>query len=408
MAEGPAGDGGRRPVDLGEIARATGGSLRGDPDVVVSGATHDSRKVQPGWLFCAVRGEHLDGLDFVDAAVDSGAVALLTQVDPGRSDVPHVLVDDVRGSMAVAAATVHGKPSERLRIVGVTGTNGKTTVVSLLGDVLRRAGRRTEVVGTLTGSRTTPESTDLQEMLAGFVAAGTTDVVMEVSSHALSLNRVDGITFDASVFTNLGRDHLDFHGNPEAYFAAKAKLFEPQRCRHAVLNLDDVHGRLLSDTVEVPVSGFSLDGLSDLAMEADGSRFTWHGENVQLLLPGEHNVSNALAAAEAALVVGLAPEVVAAGISGAEQVPGRFEVVRGAPDGSPTVVVDYAHTPDALENVLGAARVLLGSGGRVVVVFGCGGDRDADKRPLMGRVATEGADRVTALIAAAVLSYIAA
>ncbi|MFV0315670.1 MAG: UDP-N-acetylmuramoyl-L-alanyl-D-glutamate--2,6-diaminopimelate ligase [Microthrixaceae bacterium] len=391
MAEGA---GARVPSGavLGELAAALGGELRGDASVRVSGATHDSRKVKPGWLFCAVEGELHDGIDFVDAAERAGATAVLAQRAP-LTGLPFVLVDDVRCAMAEAAALIHGKPADALRIVGITGTNGKTTVASILGGLLTHHGSRTRVLGTLSGARTTPESTDLQEQLAAFVQDGTTHVVMEVSSHALSLHRVDGITFEVGVFTNLGSDHLDFHGNPEAYFQAKAGLFDAGRCVHAVLNIDDVHGRLLADAVEMPVSGFSVDAIEDLTTDSSGSRFTWRSQAVHLPLPGRHNVANALAAAESAAALGMGVEEIVAGLSAAEAVPGRFEVVRAMSD-QVTVVVDYAHTPDALQNALDAARGLVDPGGSLAVVFGCGGDRDRDKRPAMGSVATRGADRV--------------
>ena len=383
------------PPDLsvGELTEILGGRLTGEATARITGATHDSRLVEPGWLFCAVPGEHHDGAEFAAAAVTAGASAVLART-PLEVGVPTIVVEDVRAEMPRAAAVIHGNPASSLTLIGVTGTNGKTTVAAMLGDVLRGSNLATEVVGTLSGARTTPEATDLQALLAGFRDAGITHVVMEVSSHALSLHRVDCINFDVAVFTNLGRDHLDFHGNPEAYFAAKARLFSADMCRQAIVNLDDVHGRLLSDTTDVPVSGFSVDQLASLQMDGAGSAFEWRGHSVALPLPGRHNVSNALAAAEAAVAIGLSPAAVASALADLAQVPGRFEIVAGPTEASPSVVVDYAHTPDALENVLGAAGELLGPGGRLVVVFGCGGDRDREKRPLMGEVATRTADRV--------------
>lgn len=403
-------DAGRVTVSV--VARAVGGTvLEGTVlggtaldgtgvggDVVVSGVTHDSGRVEPGWLFCAVPGARHDGADFAQHAVRAGAAAVLTQ---RRLDVavPQILVEDVRASMANAARVVHGDPAGSLRLVGVTGTNGKTTVVSLLSAVLTASGANVASIGTLSGTRTTPEAPDLQERLAEYVAAGVTHVVMEVSSHALEMHRVDGLVFEVAVFTNLGRDHLDFHGNQEAYFAAKARLFEVDRCERAVVNTDDVHGRLLADTLEVPVQRFGVSQLGDLrrgssdAMRTTTSSFTWRGEAVTLPLAGRHNVSNALAAAEAAFALGVPTATVAEALARVERVPGRFEVL-DSPPGAPTVVVDYAHTPDALENVLEAASELRSGDGQVVVVFGCGGDRDPGKRPLMGAAATRGADVV--------------
>jgi UDP-N-acetylmuramoyl-L-alanyl-D-glutamate--2,6-diaminopimelate ligase len=293
--------------------------------------------------------------------------------------------------MGPASAEVYGRPSESVAVVGVTGTNGKTTVVTLLAEVLRRAGRRCEVIGTLTGARTTPEAPELQARLAECVATGVDVVAMEVSSHALALHRIDGTRFRVGVFTNLGTDHLDFHGTPEAYFAAKAALFEPARCEVGVVNLDDPHGRLLRDAAEIPIVGWSVESLGDLHLGPRGATFTWRGLRVELPMPGRHNVANALAVAEIASLLGLDDAEVLEGLAAGAVVPGRFEVVEG--EGA-TVVVDYAHTPDALRSVLGTARELLGPRGRLLAVFGCGGDRDASKRPAMGRVACEIADEV--------------
>lgn len=380
-----------RSATVGEVATAVGGRVVGDPAVTLTSVTHASDRVAPGALFCCVPGRTADGHDFAEAAVGAGAVALLVERTL-RTEVPQVVVDDARAAMAPAAATVFGRPAEQLSVIGVTGTNGKTTVVSMVGHVLGRAGRSVDVIGTLTGERTTPEATDLQARLADDVDRGVTDVAMEVSSHALVLHRVDAVPFAVGVFTNLGIDHLDFHGTPEAYFAAKAKLFDPGRCRAGVVNVDDVHGRLLMDASGGELVGYSLDDVDDLRTGPAGSSFRWRGHAVDLPLPGRHNVSNALAAAEACRLVGVAEPDVAAGLSTLPVVPGRFEVVDA---GQPfAVVVDYAHTPDALESVLAAARELLAPGASLTVVFGCGGDRDAQKRPLMGEVACRLADRV--------------
>jgi len=378
-------------ITVGRIAASVGGTVRGDDSVAVSSLTHDSTRVQPGAIFCCVRGEHTDGHHFAGAAVDGGAVALLVE-EPLELDVPQIVVDDVRAAMPFAAAEVHGRPAESLRTVGVTGTNGKTTVVSLIGHVLGTVGFATDVIGTLTGERTTPEASDLQARLADDVAAGVQVVAMEVSSHALVLHRVDGVVFDVAVFTNLGLDHLDFHGTPEAYFAAKATLFEPDHCALAVVNVDDVHGRLLADTATVGVVRVSLENAHDLQMSSGGWAFTWRGLPVTFPLPGRHNVSNALVAAEACCALGVEPDRVAAALATAPVVPGRFELVDA---GQPfPVVVDFAHTPDALERAIEAARDLVEPGARLRVVVGCGGDRDRSKRPLMGSIAAVGADDV--------------
>jgi len=378
---------------LDTIAEALGVAVRGDGSVDVVDATHDSRRVVPGALFCCVTGSHSDGHLHAPAAVADGAVALLCE----RAlplDVPQLVVADSRAAMAVAAAVVHGWPSQQLRVVGVTGTNGKTTVVTMIAAVLAHAGRSARSIGTLTGTRTTPESTDLQRSLAEMLAAGVTDVAMEVSSHALVLHRVDAIDFDVAVFTNLGVDHLDFHGTPEAYFAAKARLFETGRSRVGVVNIDDVHGRLLSDASDFEVLRVSLADAGDIEGDTGGSRFTWRNRTVMLPLPGRHNVANALLAAEACRQLGLDDAAVVAGLDALPPVPGRFEAIHwDVAGGRATAVVDYAHTPDALEQALLACRAISAPGRRVTVVFGCGGDRDRSKRPMMGDVATRLADR---------------
>jgi len=365
-------------------------AVTGDPAVEVTAVDYDSRRAGPGSLFCCLPGAHHDGHDFAPEAVARGAAALLV-ARPLPLPVPQVQVENPRRAMATVAAAVAGHPSRALTVVGVTGTNGKTTTVHLLAGVLEQAGMRTLVLGTLSGPRTTPEAPDLQRSLARWRDDGGTAVAMEVSSHALALHRVDGTRFRVAVFTNLSRDHLDFHGTMEAYFEAKARLFRPELSDRAVVNLDSAYGRLLRDAALVPTTGYRLDDLEDLRVGRTASRFRWRGQPVQLRLGGRFNVSNALAAAEAAVALGLTPEVVAAGLSRPVVVPGRFEAVE---EGQPfTVVVDYAHTPDGLAELLRTGREIAG-GGRVTVVFGCGGERDAGKRPAMGEVAAKLADRV--------------
>lgn len=371
------------PQDLVDTSDHPGVQLR---DVV-----DDSRRVEPGALFCCVVGSRHDGHEHAGAAVEGGAVALLCERRL-PIDVPQLVVRDVRSAMPVAAAMVHHHPAEELALIGVTGTNGKTTVVSMLDAVFRSAGREGASIGTLTGERTTPESTELQRHLRSLRDRGVDVVAMEVSSHALDQRRVDAITFDVAVFTMLGVDHLDYHLTREAYFAAKARLFERGRCRTAVLNVDDVHGRLLSDAADVPVVAVSLDDVEGLELDARGSTLRWRGRTMRIPIAGRHNVTNALLAAEAARLIGIDEDDVVRGLASMPAVPGRFEEFAAA--GRPLVVVDYAHTPDALETVLTASRALATVGGRVVVVFGCGGDRDQGKRPLMGEVACRLADQV--------------
>jgi len=378
---------------LGEVvtgAALRDAVLRGDASTTVRGVTHDSRQVRDGFLFCCLRGGTTDGHGFAAAAVTAGATALLVD-HPLDLNVAQVVVSDTRVAMGHLAASFWGHPSSRLTMVGVTGTNGKTTTTSLLAAVLEHAGMPTGVIGTLTGKHTTPESSELQERLAGFVADGKRAVVMEVSSHALALHRVAGAHFDVAVFTNLGRDHLDLHGTVERYFAAKAMLFESALTDRGVANIDDPHGRLLVDAAPVPMTGFGAGDVTDLHVGATRHAYTWRGVRVEVGLGGAFNAMNSLAAATAAAELGIEPAVIAAGLARAGAVPGRFEAVRA---GQPfDVIVDFAHTPDGLREALAAARAAVGDG-RVTVVFGCGGDRDREKRPEMGEVAATMADRV--------------
>ncbi|MDP9389568.1 MAG: UDP-N-acetylmuramoyl-L-alanyl-D-glutamate--2,6-diaminopimelate ligase, partial [Actinomycetota bacterium] len=285
----------------------------------------------------------------------------------------------------------HGHPSRALPVVGVTGTNGKTTTTHLLAAVLEAHGWPTGVIGTLSGPRTTPEAPDLQAALAAHVAHGAQAVALEVSSDALVQHRVDAVRFAVAAFTNLSPEHLNTHGDMESYFAAKASLFDPDRAAVAVVNVDDPWGRRLAAGVRIPVEPYSLADVDGIEPGARGARFRWEGEQVRLGLGGRFNVSNAVCAATVARHLGVPPATVAAGLSSFPGVPGRFERVdRGQPF---AVVVDYAHTPAALEQVLLAARDEA-PGGRVLVVFGCGGERDRAKRPIMGEVAARLADVV--------------
>jgi UDP-N-acetylmuramoyl-L-alanyl-D-glutamate--2,6-diaminopimelate ligase len=367
-----------------------GAELVGDDQVSITTVVYDSRRVEEGSLFCCVVGTEHDGHDFAADAVGRGATALLVErrLPVG---VAQVVVPDVRSAMARVAATFHGDPSASLSVIGVTGTNGKTTTVQLIANIFAAAGQRTEVIGTLTGERTTPESPDLQAMLAAWRDDGVDVVAMEVSSHALELHRVDGMHFRVAVFTNLSRDHLDFHPTMEAYFEAKARLFRADLAERAVVNLDSPYGRLLLDTAAIPTTGFTVTTLEDVEVRADRSRFRWRDRVVELSLGGAFNVSNALAAAEAALAAGVDATTIAEGLARPVEVPGRFEVIETSLPF--TVVVDYAHTPDALEQLLESARTVAGDA-QVTVVFGAGGDRDRSKRPAMGEVAGRLADRV--------------
>ena len=361
----------------------------GDLEIEVIDVCFDSRGVLPGSLFCCVPGGSDDGHRHAQAAVDAGASALLVD---HRLDIaiPQVVVTNVRNAMPVAAASCFGHPADDLLVIGVTGTNGKTTTTWMLKNIFRAAQRRVEVVGTLSGARTTPEAPDLQRSLAKWRDEGVDVVAMEVSSHAIDQHRVDAMKFRVAVFTNLSRDHLDYHGSMESYFETKARLFDSSHCDRAVVNLDSPYGRLLADTSTVPTDGYSIDEIEGLELSVEGSTFRWAGQPVTLTIGGSFNVSNALAAAHAARSLGIDDETIAKGLSAALVVEGRFERVEAGQ--AFAVVVDYAHTPDGLEQLLRAAHDLIN--GRVIVVFGCGGDRDPSKRSIMGEVAASLADVV--------------
>jgi UDP-N-acetylmuramoyl-L-alanyl-D-glutamate--2,6-diaminopimelate ligase len=367
----------------------------GSPDDVdVTDVTHDSSGVAPGAMFCCLPGRRVDGHDFAAAAVGDGAVALLVErvVHDLPTAVPQVVVADARGVMGLAAAAVHGHPSRTLQVVGVTGTNGKTTTTFLVRSILEAAGRPTAVLGTMTASRTTPEATDLQRTLAGFVAEGKVAAAIEVSSMGLAQRRVEGTSFAAAIFTNLSQDHLDDHGSMEAYFEAKASLFTEGRTAVGIVNADDEHGRRLLERGGIPMRPYALADAVDLELGTGWSTFRWDGELVRLPLDGRYNVSNALAAATACRELGVSAADVAAGLSAVGVVAGHAEAVDAGQDFR--VVVDYAHTPLALESVLQAARQAAGERGRVLVVFGCGGRRDPSKRAPMGWAASSVADVV--------------
>jgi UDP-N-acetylmuramoyl-L-alanyl-D-glutamate--2,6-diaminopimelate ligase len=366
-------------------------------DVVVTGVVLDTGQVAAGSLFCCVAGSRVDGHDLAGQAVAAGAVAVLAERPVSVPAGTAVLtVEDVRSAMGPLAAAYWGHPSDALTIVGVTGTNGKTTTTQLLRSVFQSTGQVTEVIGTLSGlpgdPPTTPDAPSLQARLAGFRDAGVGVVAMEVSSHGLALHRVDGTRFAAAAFTNLSQDHLDLHGTIEAYFAAKARLFDRAFTDLAVVDVDDPRGRLLRDAATVRTIGYSLEDAEALELRPDGSRWRWRGTQLALPIAGRFNVANALCAATVAAELGVDRADIAAGLAAAPTIPGRFEPVAvGQPFG---VVVDYAHTPDGLEHVLAAARELIDAGRAVRVVFGAGGDRDAGKRPRMGEVAARLADQV--------------
>lgn len=372
-------------------ALIAGARVVGDGSASVTGISSDTRSVRPGTIFSCVIGSHVDGHVLAAEAISRGAVALLVerQLDV---DVPQIVVMSSRVATGIVAAAVFGRPSDKMRVVGVTGTNGKTTTAHLIAEILRRQGWKTDIYGTLSGPRTTPEAPMLQEQLATSLADGCGAVVMEVSSHALALDRVVGTRFAVGVFTNLGRDHLDFHGTEEQYFAAKAKLFTPELCAKGVVNRDDVHGKLLLDTAPIPMTSFGLSDVSDPVVAIDHHGYTWKGRRISVPLGGRVNMMNSIAAASAAVSLGVDDAAIVEGLAAAHAVPGRYQSV--ANDRGISVLVDYAHTPEALAGLLEGVREVITVGARVIVVFGCGGDRDRDKRPMMGRTAQHGADVV--------------
>jgi len=378
----------------------------------IAGLEYDSRRIQRGYLFFAFPGSRADGRDFARAALEKGAVAVASEsAAPPGLEGRWIEVDHGRQALSQAARIFYGKPDEQVALTGITGTNGKTTTGFLIDSVLRAAGATTALVGTieyhlagrvLPAVNTTPESLDLIRLLAELRAEGGTHATMEVSSHALELGRVYGLRFHTAVFTNLTRDHLDFHGTMEAYFAAKQKLFAGAGGAppaFAVLNRDDAYARDLQLAKETQILWYGLGQDPDLrarhiASGSQGLRFDVQYAKqrfaVESPLIGRINVYNILAACAVGLSYGLAPDVIARGIAALPAVPGRFERID---EGQPfTVVVDYAHTPDALQNVISVARGL--SPRRVITLFGCGGDRDRTKRPLMGQAAAELSDFV--------------
>jgi UDP-N-acetylmuramoyl-L-alanyl-D-glutamate--2,6-diaminopimelate ligase len=367
----------------------------GDPAPVdVADVTNDSAAVRPGTLFCCLPGAHRDGHDFAASAVAAGAVALLVEhpVEGIPAEVVQVVVERARPAMAPLAAALHGRPAETLAVVGITGTNGKTTTTFLMRAILEAAGRPTGIIGTMSGARTTPEAPVLQAELARMVADGMQAAAIEVSSVGLVQHRVDGMRFAAAIFTNLSQDHLDEHGTMEAYFEAKASLFVPERTALGVVNADDEHGRILLERATVPMRPFSMRDAADLELGVGWSSFRWDGALVRLPLDGAYNVANALAAATTAREMGVEAAAVADGLSSVPPVTGHAEAVEAGQDFR--VVVDYAHTPYALESVLRAARHAAGESGRVITVFGCGGDRDPTKRGPMGWAASSASDVV--------------
>jgi UDP-N-acetylmuramoyl-L-alanyl-D-glutamate--2,6-diaminopimelate ligase len=393
-------------VDLEALIRALAPSeVTGARPVAIGDLAYDTRKVSEGALFFCVPGERVDGHDLAWEAIERGAAALVVerQLDVG---VPQLVVENVRAAMAVAADTFFGEPTKELEIGGVTGTNGKTTTVFLLHSMLGVAGRKPGLVGTVRwivgGEKrpapfTTPEAIELQRLFREMVDAGDRSAAVEASSHGAAFRRLDRVRFDVLVFTNLTQDHLDLHGTLEEYFRAKRRLFVGPQPPPAAVNVGDEWGKRLAaelaETHGAPLVTFGLAEEAELRPEglelgASGSRFRVGGIEIETPLRGIFNVENVLGAVAAGVLLDLDEESIKEGVARVHEIPGRFEAIDA---GQPfAIVVDYAHTPDSLATVLRAARGL--GDGRVIVVFGAGGDRDRGKRPLMGKIAAEHAD----------------
>jgi len=388
-------------VPIADVARIASGRVVGDAAAVVRDASHDTADVRTGSLFFCVAGARADGHDLAEVAIAAGAAALVVERE---LDVvaPQVVVGSVRQAMGPISAALFGRPADHLRIAGVTGTNGKTTITYLIDSIGRAAGARTGVVGT-TGAlidgtpvpiaRTTPEAPTLFRLLARMRASDIDVVALEISSHALDQHRVDGLVMDVAVFTNLSQDHLDYHPTMEEYFRAKQRLFTPELARVGVVGVDDEWGLRLAHEAEIPVKTFAIDADADVRPTEvrsgrDGTAFVVDGTRWHTGLIGRYNASNAVASILAARALGLDDASISAGLVSITRVPGRAEPIEAGQDF--LVVVDYAHTPDSIHSVLGAVRPL--ASGRVIVVFGCGGDRDQAKRSMMGQVAATDAD----------------
>jgi len=396
----------QHPVRLGEIAVLIGVDAGPAVDLPVAGVTLDSRAALPGDLYAALPGHVTHGARFAGDAVAAGAAAILTDADGllacAGLGVPVLVREDPRSVLGSVAALIYGEPGNTLTVLGVTGTNGKTTVAAMVESGLRSAGRVTGLIGTVgvhiagevhVGARTTPEAPDLQAILAVMRERAVDAVVMEVSSIALDEHRVDGVIYDIAGFTNLSQDHLDYHGDMQAYFEAKTRLFTPQHSRLGIVGVDDDWGRLLVERAEVPVDTWSLvdpratwslqrSGDDRLVIGPDGEQ-----QRLPVPMPGSFNVANALCAYAMLRRAGVDSTRAAAGIALA-RVPGRMQVVNGPSD--VMGIVDYAHSPDAIERVLRAARE--STSGKVIAVLGAGGDRDRGKRPIMGHTAASLAD----------------
>jgi UDP-N-acetylmuramyl-tripeptide synthetase len=399
-----------KAVQVQDAVQSDPGAGRPDPEI---GSIHyRAQDVQPGGMFVAIAGSNADGHDYIDEALSRGASAIVTQKQT-RFDRLSIAVSDTRRALAMLAAAFYGNPSEQLVLIAITGTNGKTTTAYIIEGILQQAGYRVGVIGTINyryadktfdNPVTTPESLDLQRILAHMQQAGVTHVVMEVSSHAIDLGRIERCWFDVGVFTNLSQDHLDYHGDMAAYWSTKKRLFSEYLPRgpkkeqvRAVVNCNSTQGRELAEALAIPVMRVGAPDDSDvkdfdLKCRLDGItgriRTPAGDFGFQSPLVGQHNAENILCATGVAAVLNLAPEVIKAGVESVARIPGRLEGIEN--QAGRYVYVDYAHTPDALENVIKALLALTTD--RLICVFGCGGDRDKQKRPLMGEIAARCCD----------------
>lgn len=382
--------------------------FEGDPDIEISGLAYDSRRVKSGDLFFCIRGFKTDGHEYAGRAQEAGASAVMVEEVMPDLSITQVVVEDTRVGMPRAASAFYGHPTRKMRLVGVTGTNGKTTTTYMIDSIFKSSGYKTGLIGTIeyrigdevfAVERTTPESLDIQRLFASMVDAGVEAVSIEVSSHAIDLARVEACDFDVLVFTNLSREHLDYHGTMEEYFKVKRRMFERTSGRDVVhvINVDDQFGRrIIEETGSRHIRFSNKDKVevygTNIEAREDGSTFELHVPGAQtsvaLRLPGMFNIHNALAAAGVAYSQGIGINVIKVGLEALAAVPGRFERIDCGQGFS--VIVDYAHTPDSLEKALIAAREI--TTGRLITVFGCGGDRDRGKRPLMGRIGTQLSD----------------
>lgn len=381
---------------------------KGDLDIEINGIAYDSRKVRKGDLFICISGYTQDGHNFISDAKSKGAAAFIVERDVDVAGAAVVKVHSSRLTMPILASGFYSNPTQKLRLIGITGTNGKTTTTYLIKSIMEANGQSIGLLGTistqigdktLVSSRTTPESLDLQSLFREMADSDIDYAVMEVSSHSLELGRVDGCSFRIGVFTNLTQDHLDFHKTIENYRNAKKKLFYMTKGAN-IINIDDEHGRLIADEVKklgVPLVTYGIDDKADIMAKniditSKGVSFTLvtpgYEETINIKIPGKFSVYNALAAASVAYVEGISGTVIRDGLNKVDNVPGRSEIIKT--DTPYTVIVDYAHTPDGLQNILASVKQYVK--GRVITLFGCGGDRDREKRPIMGNIAGQMSD----------------